>query len=313
MFNLAQLRETAAFVHQFVGPTPQIEWPILSRELGCSVFVKHENHVPTGSFKVRGGLVYVKSLREQGVRDIIAATRGNHGQSIAFAARAFGMRAIVVVPEGNSLTKNAAMRAYGAKLVEYGRDFQDAYEKMHELAKELKACALPSFDRLLVQGVSTYGLELFEALRDLDAVYVPIGWGSGMCGLIEARAATGCSAKLIGAVAEKANAFARSFAASRVVKTSLPETVADGIAIRRPHPEGLKWVRRGAERIVEVSESEIRSAMKLYFDATHNVAEGAAAAALAAAIKDGAGAKFRRVAVVLSGGNVDGQTIKLLL
>ena len=313
MFDLAELRRTAGFVHQFVGPTPQIVWPLLSRELGCQVFVKHENHLPTAAFKVRGGLVCLSALRERGVQEVITATRGNHGQSVAFAARAFGMKAAVVVPEGNSLAKNEAMRAYGADLIVHGRDFQDAYERMQELASERGAYPVPSFDPLLVRGVATYGLELLAALPDLDAVYVPIGWGSGMCGLIEARAALAHPAKLIGAVAERANAFARSFAAGRLIETGVPATVADGIAIRKPHPAGLEWVRSGAERVMEVSEGAIRSAMKLYFDATHNVAEGAAGAALAAAMADEAGRKFRRIALVLSGGNVDSEIYQALL
>ncbi|HUI41364.1 MAG TPA: threonine dehydratase [Terriglobia bacterium] len=310
MLDLAQLHRTADFVHGFVQPTPQLEWPLLSRELGCQVFVKHENHLPTGAFKVRGGLVLLHALREQGVKDVIAATRGNHGQSIAFAARVFGMKATLVVPKGNSVSKNAAMRGFGAELIEHGRDFQDAYDWMQEMAKESGVHPVPSFDPLLVEGVATYGLELFEAGGNLDAVYVPIGWGSGMCGLISARAALGCRTALIGAVAEQANSFAQSFAAGRVIETAVPETIADGIAVRRPHPEGLSWVRSGAERIVEVSEIAILRAMRLYFDTIHNVAEGAAAAALAAAIKDDAGRRFKRIALVLSGSNVDSSLYK---
>lgn len=313
MLDLAHLRRTADFVHQFFQPTPQLDWPLLSRELGCQVFVKHENHLPTGAFKVRGGLVSLHALRERGVRDVIAATRGNHGQSIAFATRTFGMKATIVVPHGNSVSKNAAMRGYGAELVEHGRDFQDAYDKMQEMARERGAYPVPSFDPLLVEGVATYGLELFEALAQLDAIYVPIGWGSGICGLISSRAALNRRTKLIGVVAERANSFARSFAAGRVIEGDVPETIADGIAVRRPHPEGLNCAKRGAERIVEVSEIAIRCAMRLYFDTTHNVAEGAAATALAGAIKDEAGHRFRRIAVVLSGGNVDPDIYKTVL
>jgi threonine dehydratase len=303
----AALEAAAAFVHEILLPTPQLEWPLLSERCGARVLVKHENHLPTGAFKVRGGLVYMNELRasEPEVRGVIAATRGNHGQSVAFAARRIGLPAVIVVPHGNSRDKNAAMRAQGARLVEHGRDFQEAFEHAQALAARDDLRFVPSFHPALVRGVASWALELFGAAPDLDVLYVPIGLGSGICAALDARDALGLRTRIVGVVAERAPTYALSFAAGRPVATESADTFADGLAVRVPNPDALARVRAGAERIVAVSEAEIRSAMRSYFSDTHNVAEGAAAAPLAACLRERGAVAGQRVGLVLSGGNVD--------
>lgn len=307
MFDLAALREAADFVHQHVPATPQHAWPLLAERLGCEVWVKHENHAPTGAFKVRGGLVYVRSLLAGGnpPRGLVTATRGNHGQSMALAARQAGIALVIVVPEGNSTEKNAAMRALGAELVEYGVDFDVAREEAARLAEVLGYAMVPSFHPELVRGVATYGLELFEAVRDLDCVYVPIGMGSGICGLIQARNLLGLRTQIVGVVASAADAYAQSFEQGHIVTTATAETFADGMACRVPHPQAFALVREHAARIVRVTDSEVAEAMRVYHEATHNTAEGAGAAALAALMQEREQQAGKRVAVVLSGANVD--------
>lgn len=307
MFDLAALREAAAFVHQHVPATPQHAWPLLAARLGCEVWVKHENHAPTGAFKVRGGLVYVRSLLEGGTppRGLVTATRGNHGQSMAMAARRAGLPLVIVVPEGNSREKNAAMRALGAELVEHGVDFDVAREAAGRMAEELGYTMVPSFHPELVRGVATYALELFEAVRELDCVYVPIGMGSGICGLIQARNLLGLNTEIVGVVSRAADAYAQSFEQGRIVTTATAETFADGMACRVPHADAFAMVREHAARIVRVDDSEIAEAMRLYHETTHNTAEGAGAAALAALMQERGRQAGKRVAVVLSGANVD--------
>ncbi|MCI0914137.1 threonine dehydratase [Pseudomonas putida] len=307
MFNLAALREAADYVHQHVPATPQHAWPLLAERLGCKVWVKHENHAPTGAFKVRGGLVYVRSLLAGGnpPRGLVTATRGNHGQSMALAARQAGIALVIVVPEGNSSEKNAAMRSLGAELVEYGVDFDVAREEAARLAEELGYAMVPSFHPELVRGVATYALELFEAVRDLDCVYVPIGMGSGICGLIQARNLLGLSTQIVGVVSSAADAYAQSFEQGRIVTTATAETFADGMACRVPHPQAFALVHEHAARIVRVTDSEVAEAMRVYHEATHNTAEGAGAAALAALMQERERQAGKRVAVVLSGANVD--------
>jgi threonine dehydratase len=269
--------------------------------------VKHENHTATGAFKLRGGLVYIDGLkrREPGVAGVIAATRGNHGQSVAFAARRAGLAAVVVVPHGNSREKNAAMKALGAELIEHGHDFQAAYEHAQGLAIERRLHPFPSFDDGLVAGVASYSLEFLSAVPDLHAVYVPIGLGSGICGMIAARDALGLKTEVIGVVSENAATYALSFKAGKPVPTNSADTVADGMACRVPVPEAVARINRGAARIVEVSDAEIKAAMRHYFTDTHNVAEGAGAAPLAAALKERERLAGKRVGLVLTGGNVD--------
>lgn len=307
MFDLAALREAADFVHQHVPATPQHAWPLLAQRLGCQVWVKHENHAPTGAFKVRGGLVYVRSLLAGGQppRGLVTATRGNHGQSMALAARQAGVPLVIVVPEGNSKEKNAAMRALGAELVEHGVDFDVAREEAARLADELGYDMVPSFHPELVRGVATYALELFEAVGQLDCVYVPIGMGSGICGLIQARNLLGLKTEIVGVVSSAADAYAQSFEQGRIVTTATADTFADGMACRVPHPDAFALVREHAARILRVTDSEVAEAMRIYHETTHNTAEGAGAAALAALLQEREHQAGKRVAVVLSGANVD--------
>ncbi|HEY1240675.1 MAG TPA: threonine dehydratase [Bryobacteraceae bacterium] len=305
--NLESLEAAAERIRQVIPPTPQICWPLLCARTGAEVWVKHENHTPVGAFKIRGGILYMEELvrREPKIRGVIAATRGNHGQSVAFGAARAGLRAVVVVPHGNSREKNAAMRGLGAELIEYGRDFQEAYEHSTGLAESQRLHMVQSFAPALVTGVATYALELFRAVAGLDAVYVPIGMGSGICGTIAVRDALGLKTEIVGVVAAGAPAYALSFAAGRPVATDTADTIADGIACRVPDPEALEVIRRGAARIVTVTDDEIRSAMRDLFTDTHNVAEGAGAAALAALLQERESVRGRRVAIILSGGNID--------
>jgi threonine dehydratase len=289
-----------------MAPTPQYNWPLLSRRAGRDVWVKHENHTPTGAFKVRGGIHMLAQLAagEPGLPGIISATRGNHGQSLAWAARRHGVRCTIVVPQGNSADKNAAMRAFGATLVEHGRDFDEARLHAAALAAEQGLRFVGPFEPALVAGVGTYALELLRAVPDLDTVYVPIGCGSGICGLISARDALGLATKIVGVVSARANAYALSFAAGRVVETATADTLADGMAMRIPVPAALEAILRGAARIVEVTEAEVEAAVRACFSDLHQVAEGAGAAPVAALLKEGAQAGAR-AAVILSGGNID--------
>jgi len=305
--SLADLETAADLVHRTMAPTPQIAWPLLAEAAGAEVWVKHENHTPIGAFKVRGGIVYMDRLRraEPAVAGVIAATRGNHGQSIAFAAARAGLAATLVVPHGNSVEKNAAMRALGATLVEHGHDFQSAFEFAEGEASRRGLHMVPSFADPLVAGVASYALELFAAVDDLDTVYVPIGLGSGICATIAARDALGLRTRVVGVVAEGAPTYALSFAAGRPVATNSADTIADGLACRVPDPDALARIRAGADRVVTVTDAAIRDAMRLYFSATHNVAEGAGAATLAALLQERGRMAGRRIAIVLSGGNVD--------
>lgn len=307
MTTLDALRDAAALVHKTIPPTPQICWPLLNARVGAEVWVKHENHTPIGAFKLRGGLVYANGLRrrEPGTTSIIAATRGNHGQSIAFAAKHCGLTATVVVPHGNSSEKNAAMRAWGADLIEHGHDFQAAMEFAVDEAAKRSAHIVPSFHHDLVLGVASYSLELFDAVPDIDTLYVPIGLGSGICGAIWARDALGLKTEIVGVVAEQAPAYALSFKTGKPVATNTADTMADGVACRVPDRHALDIILAGAERIVTVSESEIMAAMRDLASDTHNMAEGAGAAALAGLTQEAGAMRGKRVAIVLSGGNID--------
>ncbi len=302
-----ELEAAADLVHSVMPPTPQICWPLLSERAGAEVWVKHENHTPIGAFKIRGGLTYMAELkrRQPAVPGVITATRGNHGQSVGFAARRAGLPAVVVVPHGNSTEKNRAMRALGVELIEHGHDFQAAYEHAMALAEERRLHPLRSFHPWLIRGVASYGLEFLGGVPDLDTVYVPIGLGSGICGTIAARDALGLKTRIVGVVAENAAAYALSFERKAPVSTNSADTIADGVACRVPDPDAVATILRGAERVVTVSEAEIKAAMRHYFTDTHNVAEGAAAAPLAALLKERSRMAGRRVGIVLSGGNVD--------
>ncbi|MFL5265302.1 MAG: threonine dehydratase [Stellaceae bacterium] len=307
MTDLETLQAAAALVHRTVPPTPQYCWPLLSRRVGAELWVKHENHTPTGAFKIRGGLVYLDAVKrsQPSLRGVVTATTGNHGQSIALAATRLGLAATIVVPHGNNIGKNRAMQAFGARLVEAGHDFQAAYEHATELAGQHELHFVQSYDPLLVRGVASYALELFEAVPDLDTVYVPIGLGSGISGVIAAREALGGTAEIVGVVAVNAPTYALSFAAGAPVSTNSAATMAEGLAVRVPDPAALEIIRRGAARIVTVSETEIRRAIRILFIDTHNVAEGAGAAPLAAALQERHRLAGKRVAIIQSGGNID--------
>lgn len=305
--DLDALRRAAAIVHAAMDPTPQLRWPLLEARTGTEVWVKHENHAPTGAFKVRGGLVHADALSRlpEPPKGVIAATRGNHGQSVAFACARNGLRATIVVPHGNSADKNAAMRALGAELIEHGDDFSTSLEHARALADERGLRFFPSFHPDLIAGVASYALELFDAVADLDTVYVPIGLGSGICAVMAARDALGLATRVVGVVAERAPAYARSFAAGEPVSSEAADTFADGVAVRVPHPEAVERICRGADRIVGVGEDEFAEASRCYFSDTHNVAEGAGAAGLAALLQERERMRGRRVALVLTGGNID--------
>jgi threonine dehydratase len=307
MFGLSELQEAAGVILTHLMPSPQINWPLLAERTGAEVWVKHENHLPTGAFKVRGGLVLADRLRRESanIRGLISATRGNHGQSIAFAGRRHGFEVRIVVPHGNSAEKNAAMVALGATLVEYGADFEAAREEAHCRAEAEGLLFVPSFAPDLVKGVATYALELFQAVADLDAVYVPIGLGSGICGTIVARDLLGLSTRIIGVQSTGADCYARSFEAGRAIVGNRSDTLADGIAVRQPDDDALRIILAGAERIVTVPDHEIAAAIRAYWTDTHNLIEGAGAAPLAALLKERDVMKGKRVALIASGGNID--------
>ena len=307
MLSLQDVEDAAAIVHAAMPATPQYAWPLLARRTGAEVWVKHENHTPTGAFKVRGGLVYMDRLkREQpGIAGVVSATRGNHGQSIALAAGRVGIAATIVVPLGNSVEKNAAMRAFGAELVEEGHDFDAARVTAMRLAGERGLSMVPSFHRDLVRGVATYALEFFRATPALDTVYVPIGLGSGICGVIAVRDILGLSTKVVGVVSTEAPAYALSFAAGKVVATNSADTMADGMAVRGPDAEALAMICTGAERIVQVNDAEIATAMRAYYEDTHQLTEGAGAASLAALMQERDRQAGKRIGLILSGGNID--------
>jgi len=294
-------------VYQVMPATAQYAWPLLAERLGCTVWVKHENHTPTGAFKVRGGITFMQWLKREHphVNGIVTATRGNHGQSLALAASAAGLRALIVVPEGNSIEKNNAMRGFGGEVVEYGRDFDEAREEAARLAQIHGLYLVPPFHPELVKGVATYALELFKAAPDLHTVYVPIGCGSGICAVIAARDALGLQTQIVGVVSTEAMAAKRSFEAAEIHETPSANTFADGLAVRKPIPEAFAIYSAGAARIVAVNDEEIAEAMRVYYTDTHNLAEGAGAAALAALIQERAEMEGKKVGVILSGGNVD--------
>ena len=308
-------RTTVAAV---MPPTPQYAWPLLQAHLGRKVWVKHENHTPAGAFKLRGGLTYFETLaREQpGVSGVVAATRGNHGQSVGWGARRHGLAATIVVPYGNSVEKNAAMQALGVDLMEHGADFQEAREHAMALAERQQLHMVPSFHRELVRGVMTCWVEFFESFARSEepaVVYVPVGQGSGFCAAAAARAYTGARSKLVGVVSSHATTYLDSFRAGRVVEAPVTTQLADGMACRIADAEALEVVLREAEDIVAVSDAEVAEAMRLLFAATHNVAEGAGAAGLAAAMQQRERAPGQAVGFALTGGNVDSDVFARVL
>ena len=307
MFDLSELERAHAIVGQAVPPTPAHAWPLLAKRLGTSVVVKHENHTPTGAFKVRGGLVYFDRLKRErpNIAGLISATRGNHGQSLAFAGSRYRLPVKIYVPYGNSVEQNRAIRGFGAELVEHGEDFQAAREEAYRRAAIDGLEIVPAFHPDLVLGVATYALELLRTAPDIDMLYVPIGQGSGICGCILARDLLGLKTEIVGVQSTEAPSYALSFAAGTVVTTETSNTRADGVATRIPDAEAVAIMRKGASRIVQVTDDEIASAMRAYWTDTHNLAEGAGAAALAAALQEKKTLQGKRVGLVLSGGNVD--------
>jgi threonine dehydratase len=315
MFSLDELHEATSIMRTLVPPTPAYAWPLLARRAGTEVIVKHENHTPTGSFKARGGLVYVEALRRQGrlPSGLVTATRGNHGQSVAIAAKKAGIPSLIVVPEGNSAEKNAAMEAFGGELIIAGRDFDEARAIAYQIANVRDYKFVPSFHRSLVIGVATYAHELLASIPDLSRVYVPIGMGSGICGMIAVRDLLGLTTEIVGVVAENAPAFALSLEGGRPISTNTASTFADGLACRQPQFEPFEIIRKGAAEIVRVSETEIADAVRFLYTDTHNIAEGAGAASFAAVVKQRAASQGKRIGVVLSGGNIDVAALSRIL
>jgi threonine dehydratase len=307
LFTLDELHDAASSIRAVVPPTPAYAWPLLAKRVGATVVVKHENHTPIGAFKVRGGLIYVNALcrAEPDLKGLVTATRGNHGQSIALAAARHKVPVVIVVPEGNSREKNAAMEAFGAELVTAGKDFDESRVTAAEIQKQRGYHYVPAFHRDLVRGVATYAYELFSSFADLDVVFVPIGMGSGICGIITVRDLLGLKTEVVGVVAENAPAYALSFKAGQLVPTNSARTFADGVACRDPNGEAFDIIKQGAAGIVTVSEDEIAEAMRVYYATTHNLAEGAGAAPLAALLKERARYAGKRAGLILSGGNVD--------
>lgn len=308
MFTLAELEAAAGLVYRHMQPTPQFNWPLLSDRVGTEIWVKHENHTPTGAFKVRGGLVYLDHLMrtQPDCPGIITATRGNHGQSIPFAARAHGLPVTVLCPQNNSVEKIRAMRAWGAQVELFGEDFEDSRQEAVRRSEELGLHLIGPFHELLVRGVATYALEFFREVGDLDVVYAPIGMGSGICGLILVRDLLGLDTEIVGVVSAGADAYAQSFEARQIVPTNTTNTIlADGMDCRSPWQEPIDIIINGASRILRVTDDEIAEAMRAYYADTHSVAEGAGAAPLAAALQERDALSGKKVGLILSGGNID--------
>lgn len=305
--TLPDLEAAARIVYRAIPPTAQQRWPLLDHHCGTPVWVKHENHTPVGAFKVRGGLVYFDDLlrREPRLNGVVAATRGNHGQSIGFAAARYGVPAAVVVPHGNSETKNAAMRAQGVEIIVRGHDFQAALDASAEIAVERGWHRVPSFHPLLVHGVASYSLELFQSVPDLDVLYVPIGLGSGICGAMLVRDALKLKTRIVGVVSAQAPAYARSLSLGRLVSHEATTRIADGIACRTPEPDALEAIRAGADHVVEVTDDEVEDAMRILFATTHNVVEGAGASALAGLLHERDRLRGLITGIVLTGANID--------
>jgi len=305
--TLNEIAEAQKLVYALMSPTPQISWPLLNQKLEASVWVKHENHTPIGAFKARSAVAYAAELFRNGgpVKGMITATRGNHGQSVALAGQRFKVPVTIVVPHGNSVEKNAAMRSQGAQLIEFGKDFQESREHAQKLARDRGLHFVPPFHRDIVTGVATYWMELLTAVPDLDFIYVPIGMGSGICAGCAVRNGMKLKTKIVGVVSEGASAYALSFEAGHIIEAPVTTLIADGMACRLPDEEALEIMLKHVDHIVRVSDDEIRYAMRIYFSDTHNVVEGAGAAALAAALKETRSLRGKRVALVATGGNVD--------
>ncbi len=313
--SLNDIEAAAEVVYRAMPPTPQYRWAMASQRLGSHCWLKHENHTPVGAFKIRGGLTFFDGLRQQGALPpaVISATRGNHGQSVAWAARAHGLACTIVVPKGNSIEKNAAMRALGAELVEHGDDFQASREHALALAQQTGAMMVPSFHIGLVRGVATYWWEFFRAVPQLDIVYVPIGLGSGICSAIAAKRALQHPVRIVGVVSSHATSYADSLKAGRVVASPVSTVLADGMACRIAEQDALDTLAPEVDHIVQVGDTEVAQAMRDLFADTHNVAEGAGAAGFAAAMQERDAIRGQVVGTVISGGNVDSAVLARVL
>lgn len=313
--TIEEVADAQKVVYALMQPTAQISWPLLNQQLGARVWVKHENHTPIGAFKARSAMVYAAELfrNNNGIKGLITATRGNHGQSVALAGQRFHVPVTIVVPHGNSAEKNAAMRSQGAKVVEFGADYQEAREHAEELSRERDLHIVPPFHRDILKGVATYWMELFSVVPDLDIAYVPIGMGSGICSGCAVRNGMKLKTKMVGVVAEGAPACALSFEAGRTIAAPVTTAIADGMACRVPDDDAMAIMRENVDHMVQVSDEEIREAMRIYFSSTHNLVEGAGAASLAAALKEKDRLRGKRVALILSGGNVDREVFAKVL
>lgn len=313
--TIEEVADAQKVVYALMQPTAQISWPLLNQQLGARVWVKHENHTPIGAFKARSAMVYAAELfrNNNGIKGLITATRGNHGQSVALAGQRFHVPVTIVVPHGNSAEKNAAMRSQGAKVVEFGADYQEAREHAEELSRERDLHIVPPFHRDILKGVATYWMELFSVVPDLDIAYVPIGMGSGICSGCAVRNGMKLKTKMVGVVAEGAPACALSFEAGRTIAAPVTTAIADGMACRVPDDDAMAIMRENVDHMVPVSDEEIREAMRIYFSSTHNLVEGAGAASLAAALKEKDRLRGQRVALILSGGNVDREVFAKVL
>lgn len=307
LFSKEELEQAASLVYAHMPPTPQFAWPLLEQRTGAKVWVKHENHTPTGAFKIRGGFTFIDWLKRHhpDAAGVVTATRGNHGQSQALAATQAGLRAKIIVPYGNSAGKNKAMQAFGADVMEFGRDFDEARLEVARQAEQEGLFPVPPYHPEIVRGVATYTLELLTAVPDMDTLYVPIGCGSGICGAIMARDALGLETKIVGVVSSEAEGAKLSFEAGRLIQTESADTFADGLAVRSPVAQAFEVYAQGAQRIVSVSEGEIAEAIRIYFHDTHNLVEGAGAASLAAFLQEHDAMQGKVVGVILSGGNID--------
>jgi threonine dehydratase len=308
--SLDQIRQAQTVVYRHMPPTPQFTWPLLNQRLETEAWIKHENHSPVGAFKLRGALVYMDWLKQAqpDLAGVVAATRGNHGQGVGMAARLSGLHAVIVVPHGNSKEKNRAMLAQGAELVEHGQDFQESLEFARNLAKDLSFTMIDSFHERLVMGTATYALEFLQAIPPLETVYVPIGLGSSISGVSAARNALNLNTEIVGVVSAASPSYALSFRQHKVVEAPSATAIADGLACRTPNAAAMEIIWQNVSRIVEVSDEEIAQAMRAYYTDTHNLAEGAGAAALAGALQEKDKSQGKRIGIVLTGGNVDRET-----
>jgi threonine dehydratase len=313
--TLAQIEDAQSVVYRHMPPTPQFTWPLVNQRLGLEVWIKHENHSPVGAFKLRGALVYADWLKrtQPSLRGVVAATRGNHGQGVGMAARLLGLKAVIVVPHGNSKEKNRAMQAQGVELVEHGHDFQESLEFARTLAVERGFSMVDSFHQRLVMGTATYALEFFRGSPSLDAVYVPIGLGSSICGVSSVRNALGLKTKIIGVVADRSPSYALSFAQRRVVEAPANTLIADGLACRTPNAAAMEVIWQNVARVIQVSDTAIADAMRSLYQDTHNLAEGAAAAALAGLAQEASSLRGLRAGMVLTGSNVDASVFAQVL